>query len=435
MRAKGVKRSEKAQAIFQIANLVVAIIAFSFMISLASGSVSAQDETQASIWSKIKNYFSKMLGLSESGAGERPVPEQGYEPQAGDRLGTWTYQGLDNGRYKWVNSNPSIDEGNSEILSNDKIPIELQQKFPEEYNDLLRSGSVEPPAATAEEYGPPAAQPAAGTQPEMTSEEAVQAAMAGLGAVPGSQSGNGAATSEDAVQYAMDRMSPSRAPAPVKEMNPPIDPVVRAVAAKETIGSGGFIKTDEGEIIKITSVSKDGTVTGIDKVGTAKTLDTKFTDATELAKLKATDVSTLDAMNFGKAVDLGRGVPKVPVNDYLSGTAKMTPEVETKLGEMGFKDIDPGKSFTQDSKSYTIGTGGELTPVDIAEAPTIPLIGVQSYIFGHLVQGVIWAGVVVGVIQLVGSLAGADRNLINTLSMAAFGGIMAGKIITGIKEK
>ena len=41
MKAKGVEKSRKVQAIFQIANLVIAIIAFSVMISLTSGSVSA----------------------------------------------------------------------------------------------------------------------------------------------------------------------------------------------------------------------------------------------------------------------------------------------------------------------------------------------------------------------------------------------------------
>ncbi len=45
----------------------------------------------------------------------------------------------------------------------------------------------------------------------------------------------------------------------------------------------------------------------------------------------------------------------------------------------------------------------------------------------NLLQGLMWAGVAVGVIQMLGGLLGADQNLINALSYSAFAGIMAGK--------
>ena len=54
--------------------------------------------------------------------------------------------------------------------------------------------------------------------------------------------------------------------------------------------------------------------------------------------------------------------------------------------------------------------------------PTVPLIGGTSWFFGHLVQGVLWASVAAGLIQLIGNLAGLDKNLVNTLTLSAVGG-------------
>lgn len=45
----------------------------------------------------------------------------------------------------------------------------------------------------------------------------------------------------------------------------------------------------------------------------------------------------------------------------------------------------------------------------------------------HLVQGLTWSIFVVGAIQLIGGVAGLDKQLTNSLSIAAFAGIMAGK--------
>ena len=52
--------------------------------------------------------------------------------------------------------------------------------------------------------------------------------------------------------------------------------------------------------------------------------------------------------------------------------------------------------------------------------------------WGHLWQGLEWSIAVVGVIQLVGRLAGADEETVNALSAAAFAGIMSGKFAYGL---
>jgi hypothetical protein len=47
--------------------------------------------------------------------------------------------------------------------------------------------------------------------------------------------------------------------------------------------------------------------------------------------------------------------------------------------------------------------------------------------WAHLAEGAIWAGIVVGAIQLIAPLLGADKKLTNTLSISAVAGIMAYK--------
>ncbi len=54
--------------------------------------------------------------------------------------------------------------------------------------------------------------------------------------------------------------------------------------------------------------------------------------------------------------------------------------------------------------------------------------------FGNLAQGVVWAGAVVGAMQLVGNIVGVEQPILNAASGAAFGGIMAGKAIYGLME-
>ena len=64
--------------------------------------------------------------------------------------------------------------------------------------------------------------------------------------------------------------------------------------------------------------------------------------------------------------------------------------------------------------------------------PEVTLFGGQSWFGAALVNGIIWAGMVAGLIQLVGNLAGLDKNLVNTLTLSAVGGIIVGKITVGL---
>ncbi|MEK6933938.1 MAG: hypothetical protein AABW75_03620 [Nanoarchaeota archaeon] len=57
--------------------------------------------------------------------------------------------------------------------------------------------------------------------------------------------------------------------------------------------------------------------------------------------------------------------------------------------------------------------------------------GIGNPLLGHLAQGLFWSVTVVGVIQVIGGLAGLDSDTTKALSISAFAGIMAGKAVTG----
>ncbi len=58
--------------------------------------------------------------------------------------------------------------------------------------------------------------------------------------------------------------------------------------------------------------------------------------------------------------------------------------------------------------------------------------GGTGMFFQSILKGFMWAGIAVGVIQMLGGLFGADQALINALSYGAFAGIMAGQVSYGI---
>ncbi len=78
--------------------------------------------------------------------------------------------------------------------------------------------------------------------------------------------------------------------------------------------------------------------------------------------------------------------------------------------------------------------GGNLdAPVEAYsyEAP-FGLFTTTNFFYGNLLQGLVWSIAVIGVIQTVGRLAGADEELINTLSVSAAAGIIGGKALYGL---
>jgi LysM repeat protein len=67
-----------------------------------------------------------------------------------------------------------------------------------------------------------------------------------------------------------------------------------------------------------------------------------------------------------------------------------------------------------------------------ANAKTINHAGALSVLGGQLMKGLEWSMYVVGAIQIVGRIVGMEDNLVNSLSGAAFGGIMAGQATYGL---
>ncbi|PIN90779.1 hypothetical protein COU60_00345 [Candidatus Pacearchaeota archaeon CG10_big_fil_rev_8_21_14_0_10_34_76] len=64
----------------------------------------------------------------------------------------------------------------------------------------------------------------------------------------------------------------------------------------------------------------------------------------------------------------------------------------------------------------------------------IPALGITTtnFLGGHLLEGLTWSLFVVGAIQLIAPLLGADSDMTNALSVAATAGIMSGKLAYGL---
>ena len=94
-------------------------------------------------------------------------------------------------------------------------------------------------------------------------------------------------------------------------------------------------------------------------------------------------------------------------------------------------NLDVGTVNLPPASTASIPTG--VPPPVVPPTPAVPkkydLYGIHTFEGGtaHLVQGLSWSLLAVGAIQLIGSVAGLGKELTNTLSIAVFGGIMAGK--------
>ena len=64
----------------------------------------------------------------------------------------------------------------------------------------------------------------------------------------------------------------------------------------------------------------------------------------------------------------------------------------------------------------------------------VPFLGYETtnFFYGNLLEGFVWSIAVIGVIQIVGRLAGADEGLVNTLSISAAAAIIGGKAVYGL---
>src|SRR3989344_3003793 len=88
----------------------------------------------------------------------------------------------------------------------------------------------------------------------------------------------------------------------------------------------------------------------------------------------------------------------------------------------------PGNELTSSVSNYP-GYDGVSDPL------TKGNILVNSPIAGHLVQGLLWSTIAVGAIQIIGGLAGFDKELSNALSISVFAGIMGGQFVKGLVVK
>ena len=103
-----------------------------------------------------------------------------------------------------------------------------------------------------------------------------------------------------------------------------------------------------------------------------------------------------------------------------------------------------GNTYTWDSNYGVYDTTGNANPISPSDIPSdassfgytdykIPGLGtsVPNPILGNLAQGLGWSITVVGIIQLIGSVAGLSSSTTTSLSISAVGGIMGGKLVMG----
>ncbi len=137
----------------------------------------------------------------------------------------------------------------------------------------------------------------------------------------------------------------------------------------------------------------------------------------------------------------------IPVTNVEQGLQAFQTPGGAISGEITSPSIVNGKlTALVDGKPVTLTQQGtselqaalNLKGITLQPAPSysykVPLLGTQinNFFLGNLVEGLIWSLFVVGAIQLIGSVAGLDRDLTNTLSIAAASGIIGGKALYGL---
>jgi len=74
-------------------------------------------------------------------------------------------------------------------------------------------------------------------------------------------------------------------------------------------------------------------------------------------------------------------------------------------------------------------------PAPGAETPYAGFFGIENFLVGNLVQGVVWSLTAAAAIQLVGGIAGFDDGVTNAATLAVVSGIMSGKVLWGLFGK
>ena len=132
---------------------------------------------------------------------------------------------------------------------------------------------------------------------------------------------------------------------------------------------------------------------------------------------------------------------KTGLTDKLGGVDLKGATVE-QLNSAGLKDVT--QISRTDTTTTLISKDGSTVTYNTADSSFVSsgqtahtnILGMDFYGgMSHLMTGLQWSLFVVGAIQLLGRLFGASDNLVNSLSIAAFAGIMTWKgIIAGIEQ-
>ncbi len=113
---------------------------------------------------------------------------------------------------------------------------------------------------------------------------------------------------------------------------------------------------------------------------------------------------------------------------------KYTATFSGKISSTG-EELTDTLSINKETYDAILKTTGADFVEEGAYSKEFPLIGIVSGGWAHLLDGVVWASFVVGAIQLLGPLLGADETTVNALSAAAVAGIFTYKGILAFSEQ
>ncbi len=156
--------------------------------------------------------------------------------------------------------------------------------------------------------------------------------------------------------------------------------------------------------------------TGITKVPSATT-DIVYAPKTGLGPVKLPSGETGDLVTLTKHADGSSTV-------VLKG---MNGQEITKT----YNPADTAASFNNIGQGLTTPTQYTYSGVSTPFGKVLA----NSPVLGSLTAGIMYAAVVVGIVQLIGNLAGLSQPLTKSLSLAAGGGIIGGEFVYGIIQK
>lgn len=206
--------------------------------------------------------------------------------------------------------------------------------------------------------------------------------------------------------------------------------VVPVETAYKPIPERSFFDINDGSgstIVKYIG-TENGVASGVTASGKTITWE-----AVPNSNIQAADVSSsipqLARDNWGKTFTLDG-------KTYATSNAITNPSSVPGLVGQNGQITSAGKTALEGAGVQNpILQGGIIAP---AGAPgysyTVPVIGTEitNFLGGHLVQGLVWSLAVVGAIQLIAPLLGADPDMTNALSIAAGAGIMSGQAAYGL---